>query len=249
MSSDGFSRSFSLYYKLNHGKMLFQRVYERDNMDSKFLDCSLSSFLNDLGSDLPAPGGGAVSGLSGALGAALGRMVASLTLGRKKYESFAGDAALAAEQLAKMIPAFMDLSERDAKAYSGYIQAASMPKNTEQEIAARREAMQKAIRNSADVPFQTLVCCRKALVLLESLYGRSNITCVGDLAAGAMELSCAAQTAWLNILANLPYFSSREDAKALLCEARDLLLYVTENASSLYQRIETDLRKKYQDQI
>ena len=211
-------------------------------MDTNILDSTVGSFLTDLGSDLPAPGGGAVSGLSGALGAALGRMVATLTLGRKKYESFSDHAAFAAEQLGKMVRTFSNLSDMDTEAYSGYIKAASMPKNTEEETTARREAMQNAIRNSADVPFQTLVACKQTLELIESLYGRSNTTCVGDLAAGATELSCAAKTAWLNILANLPYFSDRTAAEMLFCKSGELLDYVTEHASALYQRIEQDLR-------
>lgn len=214
-------------------------------MDTISFSTTIGSFLTDLGSDLPAPGGGAVSGLSGALGSALGRMVASLTLGRKKYEPYAEDAMCISVELGKKINLFMDLSDRDAQAYSSYMKAASLPKTTDEEKAIRKDTMQDAIRSSAAVPYETLQACLDTLSMLELLYGRSNTTCAGDLAAGAMELSVAAKTAWLNVLANLPYFSERTDADELFDKSRELLNAVTSRASLLYEKIENDLRSKF----
>ncbi len=213
-------------------------------MDKISLDTTFGSFLRDLGSDLPAPGGGAVSGISGALGASLGRMVASLTVGRKKYEAYSENTAKCIDQLTVMTQIFMDLAAKDASAYTGYMQAVSLPKNTEEEAAARSQAMQKAIRNSAAIPYNTIRACSETLLLIESLYGKSNKTCVGDLAAGAAELACAAKLAWLNVLANLPYFDNHEDASALYTDAKDSLESVVKRASDLYASIEHELEIK-----
>lgn len=213
-------------------------------MDPINFHTTFGSFLSDLGSDLPAPGGGAVSGISGALGAALGQMVASLTRGRKKYEAYSDNTKQCMERLTDMIPLFMELSAEDASAYSGYMKAAAMPKETENEIASRTEAMQNAIRNSADIPYKTLIACSDTLQAIESLYGKSNRTCVGDLAAGAMELSSAARIAWLNVLANLPYFGDHDAAKRLYSEAYDIYQSVIKRASELYAAIEHDLAMK-----
>lgn len=205
---------------------------------------TMGSFLTDLGSDLPAPGGGAAAGISGALGAALGRMVASLTLGRKKYEMYAPEAEQVQKKLGDIMKQFVELSDRDAEAYGGYMKAASMPRNTEEEMLLRRESMQEAIRNSAQIPYETLELCASALKLVGSLYGKSNVTCVGDLACGAAELSAAARIAWLNVLANLPYFSDREAAQNLFFASQTLLVSTIARADELYSKIESDLESK-----
>ncbi len=213
-------------------------------MDSINYNTTFGSFLSDLGSELPAPGGGAVSGISGAFGAALGKMVASLTCGKKKYEAYSDNTRQCIECLEDMIPLFMDLSADDASAYSGYLRAASMPKGTETEIALRAEAMQSAIRNSANIPYKTLIACSNTLQAIEQLYGKSNQTCVGDLAAGAMELSTAARIAWLNVLANLPYFDDQDIAKKLYSDAFEIYQSVIKRGAELFAAIEHDLTMK-----
>ena len=100
-------------------------------MESGFSERTLSAFLGDLGSNSPAPGGGAAAGVSGALGAALGKMVAELTLGKQKYAAYSETAQNASEALTPLIERFSLLADDDAKAYLGYRNALALPKASE----------------------------------------------------------------------------------------------------------------------
>lgn len=217
-------------------------------MELQLADRTIQSFLSALGSRLPAPGGGAAAGLSGALGAALGRMVAELTLGREKYAALSEHAKQASAALEPLIARFADLADADAAAYDGYMAALALPKTTEAEKQTRKAALQQAIHHATKVPCEVIDSAIETVMILEPLYGRSNPTCVGDLAAGAAELECAAKIAWLNILANLPYFSDREEAKTVLREQRTRLEALLERCDALYQMIEVDVRPDFDRQ-
>ncbi|MBR0081355.1 MAG: cyclodeaminase/cyclohydrolase family protein [Clostridia bacterium] len=205
---------------------------------------SLQSFLMRLGSDAPAPGGGAAAGVSGALGAALGRMVAELTRGRAKYAAFEADAVAASDALLPLIEQFCQLADADAAAYDGYMAALAMPKGTDKEQAERKAALQRAIHVATDVPCAVMEASQKTVSLLESLYGRSNRTCVGDLAAAAACLRTSAKTAWLNVLANLPYFADWEEAQQLFEKQQAALSELTARCDALYDRIARELAEK-----
>lgn len=117
-------------------------------MESGFSERTLSAFLGDLGSNSPAPGGGAAAGVSGALGAALGKMVAELTLGKQKYAAYSETAQNASEALTPLIERFFLLADDDAKAYLGYRNALALPKASEEEhsLVKRRCRLQFIMR-------------------------------------------------------------------------------------------------------
>ena len=212
--------------------------------NGSFSDETINRFLSLLGSDAPAPGGGAAAGVSGALGAALGRMVAELTRGREKYAAVEADAIRASESLLPLIERFCALADADAAAYDGYMQALSLPKKTEAQQAARKQALQTAIRTATDVPCKVIDTSLETAAILESLLGRSNRTCVGDLAAGAASLRAAGQTAWLNVLANLPYYDDPLEAAERYDTYRTRLAELTSRCDALYQTIAQQLADK-----
>ena len=205
---------------------------------------SLQSFLMRLGSDAPAPGGGAAAGVSGALGAALGRMVAELTRGRKKYAAFEEKAEQASEALLSDIEWFSRLADADAAAYDGYMTALALPKETEEEQAERKEALQRAIHTATKVPCTVLEASLETISTIQTLYGRSNRTCVGDLAAAAACLKSAGWMAWLNVLANLPYFEDRNEALQIFETQKAALGELTSRCDALYHRIAQELSEK-----
>lgn len=206
-------------------------------------EITVSGFLNALGSDAPAPGGGAASGLSGSLAAALGKMVADLTLKRKKYEDFWDLAKNASDILAVKIETFRILAEEDARAYTNYSKALALPKETEEEKATRKNALNEAILFSTDVPCRVISTALETLPVLENLYGKSNKTCMGDLAAAAEELNTACKIAWLNVLANVPYLPDAEVANKIMTEKKLLLDEVSKRCSALYDAVEKDIIK------
>ena len=170
---------------------------------SKLIDMSLNEFSDVLASDAPAPGGGSTAAFEGALGAALIGMVASLSVGRKKYaehESFMRDAVKRAEVLRiKML----DIVDRDTEAYNLAYAVFSMSKDTDEQKAARSAAMQTALKTCTLTPFELIDCAVKTLELASEMVGKYNINAISDLGVAVLSLKTSAQGAWLNMLVNL----------------------------------------------
>ena len=166
-------------------------------------ELTVRSFANLLGSDAPAPGGGAIAALSGAFGAALAAMVGSLTLGKKGYESVQEEMAGMTEQgnaLSKRLLAAMD---EDADSFNGYMAALSMPKGTEEEKALRRAAMQDALKSASLVPLNTAKTAAEVFPLAEAAVKSGNKNAVTDGLVAAMMARTAVLSALLNVKINL----------------------------------------------
>ncbi len=166
-------------------------------------DHTVQQFTEALASNAPAPGGGSVAALEGALGASLTAMVANLTLGRKAYAehwALAEETAAKAEALRVQLNAVMD---EDTRAYLAVTAAYALPKGTDEEKAARSAAIQSAMEDCTAVPFSTMELCAKVLELTEGLVGKSNKNAASDLGVAALSLGSAIRGAWLNVLINL----------------------------------------------
>ena len=213
-------------------------------MKTQINEMRIQTFLNALGSNSPAPGGGAAAGLSGALGAALGKMVAELTVGKQKYAAFSDHAQAVSDRLSLLMDRFALLADTDAAAYSGYMDALALPKETEAQKTERRAALQEAVHRATDVPCRVIEACGETVDLLASLHRCSNPTCAGDLAAGAAEIETAAKIAWLNVLANLPYFSDRTEAERIQADFRAMLSDLCGRCGALYREIASSLEAK-----
>lgn len=172
---------------------------------------TIGDYLHALGSAQPAPGGGSVAGLVGALAAGLGQMVVSLS---HKAES---DASLDAqfETLAGARALLLALAAADERAYSAYVDATRMAKDTDEEKATRRTTMQAAIVNAATVP---LALAEAACGLLEELVPviRTGTAHALSDAEIAVILAHTAVTAGLfNVRVNVPLIKDEERARAL----------------------------------
>ena len=169
----------------------------------KLTEMTIPAFAKLLGSDAPAPGGGSAAALSGALGAALTTMVAALTTGKEKY---AEHETLMQEILtkgAKLREQLVDVIDRDTQAFNGVSAVFAMPKETDEQKAARKAAMQDALKACTLTPYEMMECSLAALELTEKALGRSNTNALSDLGVAALSLKAAIQGAWLNILINI----------------------------------------------
>ncbi|MCL2368147.1 MAG: cyclodeaminase/cyclohydrolase family protein [Oscillospiraceae bacterium] len=169
----------------------------------KLTQMTVSAFAELLGSDAPAPGGGSASALAGSLGAALTTMVAALTVGKEKYQEHD---ALMQEIIAaggRLRLQLTDVIDRDTEAFNSVTAVFSMPKETDEEKAARKAAMQAALKACTLTPYEMMECSLRALELTEKALGRSNTNAASDLGVAALMLKAAVQGAWLNILINI----------------------------------------------
>ena len=165
---------------------------------------SIKDFTDLLGSDSPAPGGGAAAALSGAQGAALIAMVCALTLGRKKYADAQTLAQEGFDRACAQKDRFLALMQSDADAYTRFRAAYALPKSTEPEQTIRAQAIEAAASASTQTPLKVMREAILALELTRSLLGRTNPSVVSDLGAAALSLQAALHTAWLNVKINLP---------------------------------------------
>ncbi|TLZ50671.1 MAG: cyclodeaminase/cyclohydrolase family protein, partial [Methanobacteriota archaeon] len=135
---------------------------------------SLESFLERVAASTPAPGGGAVAAICGALSAALTRMVASLAVGKEGYEGVQSELAAIEERGKTLQQRFLDLAAEDAKAYDGVVASMRLRKGTDAEREARKEAMQAAYKRATEVPMETIRACVDALDLAKLAAEKGN---------------------------------------------------------------------------
>ena len=176
-------------------------------------DQTLGGFLDDLASDAPAPGGGAAVGMSVALAAALVAMVCRLSLGRKGFEAATIEAALGRADALRLRG--LVLAEQDALAFGEVSAAYKLPRSTDGEEAARREAIQSSLLGAAMVPLDAAGAARDVATLAESLVGRSNPRVVSDLGVAAASARAAIAGASLNVHVNTGLLDDREVAADL----------------------------------
>src|SRR5208337_1242827 len=168
------------------------------------------SFLAELGSASPAPGGGSAAALAGAIAASLCEMVCRLTLSREAYKdvwAVVGEAQLRAGSLGSRL---RELIEEDAQAFNSVMTARKLPRGTEEQKAARELAIQEATLRSARVPLETLEYLAPLADLAVVCAEMGNQGCVTDAGSAAQMIRAGATAAEWNVRVNLP---SVRDAK------------------------------------
>jgi formiminotetrahydrofolate cyclodeaminase len=168
-----------------------------------FLRESVQQYLDQLASGDPTPGGGSAAGLTGAMGAALLCMSARFTVGREKYTAFEEHAGRVLHEADILRAQLQQLMEEDAEAYGAYRAASAMPKDTEEEKAARKAAVQEATKASAQVPMRIARQCYRLLELAGILAGNCNPYLVSDVVVATHNALAAFRSAVINVRMNL----------------------------------------------
>jgi len=166
-------------------------------------DLTLAELLERTAAGTPVPGGGSLSAMAAAAGAALAQMVAGLTAGRRQYAAAAAamnDLAEAAERLRAELLEAMD---RDAEAYTGVMAALQMPRGTDDEKARRTDAIQDATREAARVPLAVAEKALEVMALAHQAIRQGNPNAASDGAVGAFMARAALQGAVCNVRINL----------------------------------------------
>jgi formiminotetrahydrofolate cyclodeaminase len=184
---------------------------------------SVAEFCEVLGSDAPAPGGGSVAALSGALGAELVSMVCRLSIGRSGYEEF-GDLLKStldkSDPLAKSLLRRVDL---DTEAFNGVMAAFKMPKSTDEEKKARTAAIQKNYKEAVQSPLSIARECREVLRLVHKIVGKSNANALSDLGVASQQAIAGLEGAVMNVEINLPSIKDEAFKEKILSEISSLL--------------------------
>ncbi len=208
----------------------------------RLTDLTVTAFTDVLASDAPAPGGGSVAALLGACGASLAVMAANLTIGKKKYADHWKNAESAKTVGEPLITQFLKAVDDDTLAFNKLYEAMHLPKDTDEQKAARRAAIEETTKEAANMPFHTLSLCARTVAVLEQLAGRINPNCASDFGVGAASVVTAARGAWLNVCINLQGLSDEAFVKDLYARAKTIYDDVTARADALYQKVDEQCR-------
>ena len=206
----------------------------------KLVDMTVRDYLDLLKSDAPAPGGGSVSALSAAQGVGLVAMVADLTIGREKYAEYEQVCKEAKEEALKLYEALVAAIDEDTEAFNKVSAAYKMPKDTDDQKAARSAAIRKANVGATQVPYETIKLCLAGLKVTETMVGKSNPNAASDLGVAALNLMAGIRGAWLNVKINLPGIKD-EAAKAQFEKGAEMVDEAYVLASRIYEEVLTSL--------
>ena len=198
---------------------------------------TLSSYLQLLSSDAPAPGGGSVCALSGAQGAALIAMVAGLTIGKKKYSQEWELCEEVLKKASKIKDELLTQVDKDTQAFNLVSAAFKLPKDTEEQTAVRKKAIADATLVATEVPFETMKLCLEALQCAKRLVGHSNASAASDLGVAAFNLIAGIKGAWLNVLINLSGIEDKNKANTFRAEGEQIVAAAQNTAEEINKNI------------
>ncbi len=190
--------------------------------NARFRDLTVAQFVQELASGEPVPGGGAAAAIAGSLGAALVAMVCNLSVDRPKYAQHAALHARAGAAATALAERFLALSDEDANAFAGYGAAMKMPRETDDEKAARTSAIQEAAHAATMAPLRTVEASLEIVELTEALAGRSNRNASSDLEVGSLMAVAACRSAAANVYINLPSLGDESLARELFGRTEEL---------------------------
>ena len=206
----------------------------------KLVDMTIKNYLDVLGSDAPAPGGGSVSALSAAQWAALTAMVCDLTIPKEKYaqhrelcEEVKGASLKVYEKLVEGI-------DKDTEAFNKVSAAFKLPKENDQQKAERSRAIQEATVTATEVPYETMELCMKGLAETARIVGKSNPNASSDLGVAALNYAAGIRGAYLNVMINLPGIKD-EAVKARFGKAEDMVREAEKLAEEIYGEVLSSL--------
>ena len=188
----------------------------------KLVDMTCTGFAEETASESPAPGGGSISAYMGALAAALGTMVANLSSHKAgwddKWEYFSNWA----DNGMAVMNELLYLVDEDTAAFNKIMDVFGMPKGTEEEKAARAEAMEVATLYATQVPLRTMKAAYKAFDVVRAMAEEGNPNSVSDAGVGALAARSAVMGACLNVKINAAGLKDRAMAEALVNEAMEI---------------------------
>ncbi len=193
-----------------------------DTEDEPLASMSVRSFVELVGARTSAPGGGSASALIAAVGAALGAMVGWMTYGKRKFEAQDATMRRLIPPLHHAMKGLIPMIDRDTRAFDGYMEALGMPRDTEEEKAARHQAMQEGLKAAVQVPLEVMRLADRAWDAMVEMAAHGNVASRSDLEVGAKALETGIWGASRNVAINLPGIEDEAYRKTAAEEADTL---------------------------
>ncbi len=213
----------------------------RTGNHKSLMKMNLREFCNETLSESPAPGGGSVAALMGALGASLGGMVANLSAGKRGWDDkieYFSDWAVKAQQLKDEL---LSLVDEDTAAFNKVIDAFALPKESAEEKSARAAAIEEATKYAAEVPLKVMETSFKSYELLSDMAEKGNPASVSDVGVGALATRACIEGAALNVRINLGQLKDQQFKSAMLKKVQQLTADSEARFKEIHQAVEKKL--------
>ncbi len=207
-------------------------------MASSYESTTISNFLETLSSDAPAPGGGSVAALSGAMAAALVCMVCNLTIGREKFAAQENEIISIRDKASQLREELVQAIAKDIDAYNQVIACYKLPKSTAEDKIERQKAMQASLKRANEVPYEAAELCDRILQLDKSLPKIGNPNAVSDVAVSAQLAEAGLQSALYNVDINCNYIKDDDYTAVYRKKRADL----SKHGSKLKEEILVEVR-------
>ena len=215
-----------------------ERVIEfmlEDDQAKKLVVLNLKQFANETASESMAPGGGSISAYYGSLGAALATMVANLSANKRGWNHRLPEFSAVAEKGQMLKDQLLYLVDEDTKAFNGIIDAVRMPKVTDEEKAARNEAMNSATKYAIEVPLSVMSRSVEIMTLAMEMAKNGNQNSISDAGVAAIGALAAVEGAYLNVMINCDGFADQECVSSVTRKAEELLRAARESKEEIFQ--------------
>ena len=203
---------------------------------------TLTDFADTTASESPAPGGGSVSAYVGALGAALGTMVANLSAGKKGWEKQIGYFSDFADKGQSIKDKLLYLVDEDTRAFNAIITAVRMPKATDEEKQLRKNAMHEATRYAIQIPLEVMKTAFDAFELVDAMVKKGNVNSISDAGVGGLCLKTAIYGAYLNVKINCAGFDDENYVRTVNEEAENILEEAIKKEKAIVKAVEKSIQ-------
>jgi formiminotetrahydrofolate cyclodeaminase len=206
-----------------------------------FTQKSCEEFIEILASKEPVPGGGGASALVGAIGTALGNMVGSLTVGKKKYADVQDDILKLKAEADQLQADLIRLVARDAEVFEPLSKAYGMPKDTEEQKAEKARVMEMCLKEACSVPLEIMEKCCDAIDLHREFAQKGTAIAISDVGVGVVFCKAALMGASLNVFINTKAMTDRAYADQINEKTNAMLAKYTALADEIYASVQSRL--------
>ena len=212
-----------------------------ENAAKKLVDLTVKGFAEETSRESPAPGGGTIAAYMGALGAALGGMVANLSSHKPGWDDRWHEFSVWADKGQALMTELLHLVDEDTQAFNRIMAAFGMPKKTDEDKAARSAAIQEATLYATQVPLRTMKESFQVFELCRAMAEQGNPNSVSDAGVGALAARAAVLGAGMNVKINAGSLKDRAVAEALIAEANDLIARANAEEAEITRIVEAKL--------
>ena len=220
---------------------VIEYLLEAEVPKKRLIDMTCKAFAEETASESPAPGGGSIAAYMGALGAALGTMVANLSSHKAGWDDRWEEFSDWADRGQALLGELLHLVDEDTAAFNRIMAVFAMPKSTDEEKAARSAALQEATLYATEVPLRTMKAASRVFEIVRAMASEGNPNSVSDAGVGALAARSAVLGACLNVKINAAGLKDRAVADALIAEADALAAEAVRLEAEVLQIVESKI--------